>query len=399
MDPDGFICVADAEPSCVQFSPLELIRYVLMADRFLKELLNGPIRDILEAQERYRRMFEPAFLEQLKEHINLVSGRSILGDHLRVLAETEKATKQMLGLADHAAMFRSISQSVVVHPEWMAELDRHREVANSITSLADLYSGHLAEIVAVTQTARASFADIEWDNIRRVLGRQSYMETLLRDPLEELFESHRNLWEGIESPELVLEVAPAISRCPPRELYRQARVVERLSVKPESIDEGDTAVESYLEDSAYDQLGIREQLASLDPGFLRIWAGATHACESDNPDKARHVVSSLRELVTHVLHRLAPDEAVKAWVTDETLISDNRPTRRARYLFICREMSLEPLSNFVALDARTAIELIDLLNKGTHKIESNLDTPQLHALMSRVAGLLVFLISIHRSGR
>lgn len=43
-----------------------------------------------------------------------------------------------------------------------------------------------------------------------------------------------------------------------------------------------------------------------------MWQGAKSALNStDNPDYARHCAVSLRELFTHVIHRLSPDDEIK----------------------------------------------------------------------------------------
>lgn len=59
-----------------------------------------------------------------------------------------------------------------------------------------------------------------------------------------------------------------------------------------------------------------------------VLAGAIAALRSDNPLRAHHFATSIRELIGHILHTLAPDASVvKAdWYRAE----DNKPTRRQR---------------------------------------------------------------------
>ena len=132
--------------------------------------------------------------------------------------------------------------------------------------------------------------------------------------------------------------------------------------------------------------------------MLNLLNGARQSLQSDNPDRARHVTTSVRELFTHILHGLAPDDEIRKWTTDESHFYNNRPTRRARLLYICREFSCDPLTKFVEDDVRAALTLIGSLNAGTHVVESKLTYPQLEAVVYRVESLALFLLKISRNG-
>ena len=107
---------------------------------------------------------------------------------------------------------------------------------------------------------------------------------------------------------------------------------------------------------------------------------------------------SLRELVTHTIHKLAPDKkAVKYLKTlgdVEEYLDEGRPTRRGRILYICREIEMGNFSKFVNADAKSTLAFIDLLQEGTHSLEMPYSAPQLTALLSRAEGLLSFLIDV-----
>ena len=55
----------------------------------------------------------------------------------------------------------------------------------------------------------------------------------------------------------------------------------------------------------------------------------TRCCWGNSVDRPRHVMTSLRELLTHTLHRLAPDREVQGWSSDSEYYNDGRPTRHA----------------------------------------------------------------------
>lgn len=135
-------------------------------------------------------------------------------------------------------------------------------------------------------------------------------------------------------------------------------------------------------------------LAAFDERLVPLLHGARQSLNDDNPDRARHVTTSVRELFTQVLHALAPDDDVRVWSSNDDFYHDNRPTRRARLLFICRHIDCGPLSRFVQDDVRAALSFVESLNAGTHVVESRLSQIQLASIVSRMESLLVFLLQL-----
>lgn len=160
-------------------------------------------------------------------------------------------------------------------------------------------------------------------------------------------------------------------------------------------DEDDRLIANALIESLP---SVDDLLEAFDVRLSRLLRGARQALIDDNPDRARHVTTSVRELFTQILHALAPDNDIRQWSSSPELFHDNRPTRRARLLFICREINCDPLSRFVEDDVRAALSFVDSLNSGTHVVESKLTHSQLSSIVSRVESLLVFLLQL-RNGR
>jgi len=79
--------------------------------------------------------------------------------------------------------------------------------------------------------------------------------------------------------------------------------------------------------------GVEELLLEIDKGLLTMWRGAIEALESGHEDYARHCSVSLRELLTHIIHKLSPDDEIQEWATDLKFFENGRPTRKARLLF------------------------------------------------------------------
>ena len=107
--------------------------------------------------------------------------------------------------------------------------------------------------------------------------------------------------------------------------------------------------------------------------------------------------SRLRELFTHILHKLAPDKEFFEWNQDETNLYDGRPTRKGRLLYIYRNINHPPFVKFLNYDISAAISFLELIQKGTHSIEKPYDDRQLKALLIRMESLIYNMIEISQS--
>jgi len=142
----------------------------------------------------------------------------------------------------------------------------------------------------------------------------------------------------------------------------------------------------------YTRASLEAALAKINPSLCKLWHGANLAAVSDNPDKVRHALTSLRELFTQVIHFLAPDADVKRWTTDPIRYHQGRPTREARLLFICSNVATPPLSDFVKAEVRSVLSLARVFQQGTHDINLSLSPAQLRLIFLRVESALCALI-------
>lgn len=149
------------------------------------------------------------------------------------------------------------------------------------------------------------------------------------------------------------------------------------------------------------------------PTLVPAYRGARLARFSNNPDRIRHFSVSWRELFTHLIHELAPDEKLKAWSKNKNDFHEGRPTRAARLRFIygylltdglgvaCNLESedlkkcLEFLEQFVIRDAKSVLAWNGVLQQGTHGIQPNLSELSLVALQARFDGFLRFILELY----
>jgi len=196
--------------------------------------------------------------------------------------------------------------------------------------------------------------------------------------------SYRDLVECI--PAIQESHIPFVAKYSPIEYSLEVDVLEQISVDDIEEDEVSTGLPS-----------VDDELATFDNKLLTLINGARQSLASDNPDRARHVTTSVRELFTHILHGLAPDDKIKAWSTDVGHYHEKRPTRRARLLYICRNFSCDPLTAFVENDVQAVLTLVNSLNAGTHVVQSKLTERQLAAIVYRMESLALFLLNVSKA--
>lgn len=139
---------------------------------------------------------------------------------------------------------------------------------------------------------------------------------------------------------------------------------------------------------------LEATLVGVDPELLVLLKGARAATRSENPDKARHVCVSLRELLGHVLRQLAPDAQVVAWTKDPEHFHEGRPTRKARIHYLYDAVAEPALKKFIAADIRAALELFDALSAGTHVANLGASAVALTILLHRAEGVLLLLLRL-----
>jgi hypothetical protein len=136
-------------------------------------------------------------------------------------------------------------------------------------------------------------------------------------------------------------------------------------------------------------------LVALNPRLVNLLEGARQALNSNNPERVRHVMTSLRELFTHVLHELAPDDRVREWSNSHRDYDDKgRPTRRARLRYICRGVNKEASTASIGQKVDEALELVQLFHRGTHGLEPQFSLAELNRLGLRMVNTLTYLFEI-----
>ncbi len=164
---------------------------------------------------------------------------------------------------------------------------------------------------------------------------------------------------------------PSLCRGP---LVRSTPPASRAILCPlDERNEEDAKTEIQLVTEAEREIsGCITLLHQVDPGHARPYTGAWKTLHNNNADRARHILSSLRELWRHLLRRLVPDDLVFAWIpgmlNHKGLLHDDKPTRRARVLYVCRDLNNSPLTDLLICDTVSLVKLIELFNR-VHELD------------------------------
>jgi hypothetical protein len=267
-----------------------------------------------------------------------------------------------------------------------AESFRTSLFENAHTNIATTFMSAMT----VTQLAESGLSQFDWSSLgRRLEATKAYTVPAQLDFLA-FSEGYRDVLQSVSKRPNWIYEAPTVAELPTLEYYASTailRVVTEDNVVEEVIEKTEE-----LNEATRDVLV--EYLPRLDADLPIMWHGAIQSLKSKNPDKIRHFITSLRELFTHVLHLMAPDNDFEAWDSNRLHYVNGRPTRKGRFLYICRDMagSDEAFAKFMQNDIDSVLSLIGLFQGGTHKIKSDFSPKELELIRIRAeASLRTFL--------
>lgn len=136
-----------------------------------------------------------------------------------------------------------------------------------------------------------------------------------------------------------------------------------------------------------------ERLATVDKGFAVAFLGAKEGLLGKPRDYVRHVCSSLRELMEHLISRLVPDELIEGCKEVEDLLKQ-RQYRKARLKYLYRNLSTDSYVLFADKDIDHILQTFYALNDGVHTLESPFSGEIMDVLMARVEGQLLLLLTV-----
>jgi Predicted pPIWI-associating nuclease len=375
------------------------------------------IRDIVEAS-RQMEAFKRELLQVPELHARIAETFASLGGVNHVL---EDARRQMLAFEKNSAAMRAVADSLArpafdVSRSIAEMLERSRpnfELAADSVSKATrdwqsvfqaveavrmpsfvAFETHFGKLYELSAVAERALAGVRLENFGMSLGVSNNVRQALVDAHSEFSERYRSLFDSIAANELaVLEVPQELTKLPAVEYFNQSALIVSTSGGETEPEVREAISEVQQEEAAANQDRLVTMLAELNADFPSMLLGARAAVEAKPPDYVRHFAASLRELFTHVMQTLAPDDQVKSWTKDPKDYHNGRPTRKTRLRFIIQDLPLN-FGGFLSADVDAVLEFIDSFQKGTHAVRPSFTPDQVLELGTRMEGLLRFLLVI-----
>ncbi len=334
-----------------------------------------------------REFLEKSSIKSIASSLNKLAGVHTISPSVRAMT---KANASIKSIFESTRSMDSAMRTTLERDRHWQKMTKNLSLSGQLTTLTIGY--HTSSMLSASLTAQSKIMQVNSFPLGVAIHASKSLQQSLHFGLDKLASNYNKLFNFIDDRASTLaEFAPDVTRYPPIEVLREAELLKEITVPEddrEVLDKDEVAI-------VPDERSLEDWLHELDPGLTNILNGARDALISSNVDRARHVTTSIRELFTHVLHRLAPDDGIKAWTTDDGYYHQGRPTRKARLLYINRGINLNPLSDFVDADVNAALTLIKALHSGTHGISPSLNDRQLRAMVDRMESLLLFLFRLN----
>lgn len=295
------------------------------------------------------------------------------------------ATASLNATAGFEALSRNMTDG------WLERLGK----ADAIHRSAFPLEAHISRLYELSAVAGASLARVSSDTLGTRLGLEPGDRSELVESHEALGDEYFALFAGLRTSELgVLEVPPELTELPAVEFVNQAALVVSTS-EAEPDEEAEEAKKELAGTIALESSDrLTALVARINPELTHLLNGAREAYASRRADYVRHFVTSYRELFTHILHTIAPDEEIEKWSKDPTHYHNKRPTRRARLLFVTRDLQ-STFGGFLGADVDAVLAFIEVFQRGTHGIRPSFSEEQLADMKTRTEGLILLLLTVY----
>ncbi|MDR2548965.1 MAG: hypothetical protein LBD10_01980 [Desulfobulbus sp.] len=347
----------------------------------------------LSVIEQMERSLEPI----RRQHLEISRAFEIPGAMARI-QEIVSANQHWQELIKQATATSSIAKSLSsTHPSW---LDTIKPIKHDFSHISQLQASAKLALCDTSLRLAATerlMADIDFAAIRGRFQVEMPVIAGLESSIAHVAASYGDLAESLREISDITRLPAFVLPGATREIYTTSFALETLHPwNDRDEDEAETEIQLVAE-AELETSGCIALLQQVDPGLARPYIGARDALYGNNADRARHILSSLRELWNHLLRRLAPDDLVAAWIpgvsNQKDLLHEGKPTRRARVLYVCRELNNDPLTDFLIHDTRALVKMIELFNR-VHELETALTDEQLRAILLRTDSWLMYILQI-----
>lgn len=151
----------------------------------------------------------------------------------------------------------------------------------------------------------------------------------------------------------------------------------------EVAESGEAGQEFFLQRSE----PLEERLAAVGSQFVIPYRGAVAALHSANPDACRHVATSLRELLSHLLDTLAPKAVLESHFANPGEHKENGQfTRRAQLIYVFRAVGIGEYARMTDNHVDYVLSIFYPTNRGVHSLSPPFTPEQLRVLRRAAEG-------------
>lgn len=200
-----------------------------------------------------------------------------------------------------------------------------------------------------------------------------------------LFASGVEALTGLAKHHSGIKLSPWLVAAPSVEPYSSARSLALTGAKGSTV-EIDAEAERALT-AATANLELR--LASIHRSLATTYRGAMRVLHDQGDDWQRQTAVSFRELVTHLLRLLAPDDALERHFANPAEKKENGLfTRRSQLQYIFRNVAYGAYALMAEKDIDMALATFFPTNDVVHTLEAPLDELQMQVLARRIEGCI-----------
>ncbi|MCG8114013.1 MAG: hypothetical protein N0E45_01390 [Candidatus Thiodiazotropha endolucinida] len=351
----------------------------------------------LNVIEQMERTLEPIRRQQLE--ISRALEMSGAAARIRDIASANQHWQEIIKQA--TATSRIAESLSAAHQSW---IERIKPIQYDISHLSQLQASAKLDLCDTSLRLAATerlMAGIDFEAIRNRFQIEMPVIPGLESSVAHVAASYGGLAESLREISDITRLPAFVLPGATREIYTTSFAIEALCPWDERDDDETETEIQLVAEAELETSGCIALLQQVEPGLARPYIGARDALYGNNADRARHILSSLRELWNHLLRRLAPDDLVAAWIpgvsNQKDLLHEGRPTRRARVLYVCRELNNDPLTEFLMHDTRALVKLIELFNR-VHELETELTDEQLRAILLKTDSWLMYILQIWVEG-
>ena len=378
----------------------------IMSDdiKFAKSAI-GRLHQDMEAINRLTNPSYLGLIEQLENTMGPIRRQQMdfssaldISEAVAGVNEIVTANLHWLEVINQATASNHIAESLLsIHESWFGQSKPLQQVSSQLLQLQASAKLALCDVSLQLTAAEQLMTGIDFEAIGSRF--QIKMPTLsgLESSIAHVAASYESLARSLQEISDITRLPDFVLPSATREIYTTSFALETLRPWDER-DEEEAETENLLvAEAELETSGCIILLQQVDPDLARPYIGARDALHGNNADRARHILSSLRELWNHLLRRLAPDDLVMTWIhgieNPKDLQHEGKPTRRARILYVCRELNNDPLADFLMYDTRALVKLIELFNR-VHELESKLTDEQLRSILLRTDSWLMYILQI-----